>query len=38
MAWGGKVENITEAQQAFRHRACMNSLATRGEWSEHLEK
>jgi fructose-bisphosphate aldolase class I len=38
MAWGGKEENITKAQQAFRHRAHMNSLATKGEWSEHLEK
>ena len=38
MAWGGKDENMAEAQQAFRHRAYMNSLATKGEWSEHLEK
>ena len=38
MAWGGKDENIPEAQQAFRHRAHMNSLATKGEWSEDLEK
>jgi len=29
---------MTKAQQAFRHRAYMNSLATKGEWSEHLEK
>ena len=38
MAWGGKDANIIKAQQAFRHRAHMNSLATKGEWSENLEK
>jgi len=27
-----------EAQQAFEHRAQMNSLAAKGEWSENLEK
>ena len=38
MAWDGKDENIMEAQQAFSHRAHMNSLAAKGEWSENLEK
>lgn len=37
-AWSGKKENIGAAQQAFLHRAHMNSLATRGEWNESLEK
>ena len=38
ITWGGKDENMLEAQQAFEHRAQMNSLAAKGEWSENLEK
>jgi fructose-bisphosphate aldolase class I len=37
-AWLGKTENVAAAQRAFHHRARMNGLATKGEWSEGLEK
>jgi fructose-bisphosphate aldolase, class I len=37
-AWAGKVENVAAAQRAFTHRAMMNSLATRGQWKQDLEK
>jgi fructose-bisphosphate aldolase class I len=37
-AWSGKPENVAAAQRAFTHRARMNSLATKGEWSADLEK
>ncbi|MDX5359870.1 MAG: fructose-bisphosphate aldolase class I [Alphaproteobacteria bacterium] len=37
-AWGGKDENWAAAQRAFAHRARMNGLAAKGEWSEGLEK
>ncbi|MGH6814761.1 MAG: class I fructose-bisphosphate aldolase [Hyphomicrobiaceae bacterium] len=36
-AWGGKAENIAAARQAFAHRAEMNGLAARGQWSRTLE-
>jgi fructose-bisphosphate aldolase class I len=36
-AWSGKPENVPAAQAAFAHRARMNSLAARGEWSAPLE-
>src|SRR5690606_13419815 len=36
-AWGGKPENAPAAQAAFAHRAKMNGLAQRGEWSDGLE-
>jgi fructose-bisphosphate aldolase, class I len=36
-AWSGRPENVSAAQQAFEHRARMNSLAARGEWSRALE-
>lgn len=36
-AWGGKSENIVAGQQAFLHRARMNGLAAKGEWSADLE-
>jgi fructose-bisphosphate aldolase class I len=36
-AWAGKAENITAGQQAFTHRALMNSLASKGEWKADLE-
>jgi fructose-bisphosphate aldolase class I len=37
-AWSGKAENVAAGQQAFTHRARMNSLATKGEWKADLEK
>src|ERR1700712_3272882 len=37
-AWLGKSENIAAGQQAFTHRAQMNSLASKGEWKADLEK
>jgi fructose-bisphosphate aldolase class I len=37
-AWSGKAENVAAGQQAFIHRARMNSLATKGEWKADLEK
>lgn len=36
-AWGGKDVNVAAAQQAFKHRAHMNGLASIGEWDESLE-
>lgn len=36
-AWRGKSENIEKAQKIFNHRAKMNFLAAKGEWSEVLE-
>lgn len=36
-AWGGSTERVREGQAAFLHRARMNSLAARGEWSEKKE-
>ena len=37
-AWSGKTENVAAGQQAFTHRAQMNSLASKGEWKADLEK
>ena len=37
-AWSGRPENVAAAQHAFAHRAAMNSLATRGQWKQDLEK
>src|ERR1700742_2731053 len=37
-AWSGKAENLAAGQQAFAHRAMMNSLASRGEWKADLEQ
>ena len=37
-AWSGKSENVAAGQQAFTHRAQMNSLASKGEWKADLEK
>jgi len=37
-AWGGKTENVAAAQRAFSHRARMNGLAAKGDWSADLEK
>ncbi|PHS23038.1 MAG: fructose-bisphosphate aldolase class I [Robiginitomaculum sp.] len=36
-AWRGKAQNRAATQAAFNHRARMNGLATKGEWSEALE-
>jgi fructose-bisphosphate aldolase, class I len=36
-AWSGNPENVRAAQQAFTHRARMNSLASIGEWNLDLE-
>src|SRR4030088_2583844 len=36
-AWSGKAENIAAGQQAFAHRARMNSLASQGAWKADLE-
>jgi fructose-bisphosphate aldolase class I len=37
-AWSGKAENVAAGQRAFIHRARMNSLASKGEWTANLEK
>ena len=37
-AWAGKAGNIGAAQQAFSHRAQMNSLASLGTWKPDLER
>jgi fructose-bisphosphate aldolase class I len=37
-AWSGKTENTAAGQQAFTHRAQMNSLASKGEWKADLEQ
>jgi len=36
-AWSGKAENVKAGQAAFTHRAKMNSLAQKGDWSDGLE-
>ncbi|MGP9812586.1 class I fructose-bisphosphate aldolase [Rhodopseudomonas sp. NSM] len=36
-AWSGKADNVAAGQAAFTHRAKMNSLASKGEWSSDLE-
>ncbi|HWW47778.1 MAG TPA: class I fructose-bisphosphate aldolase [Xanthobacteraceae bacterium] len=37
-AWAGKTDNVVAAQAAFSHRAKMNGLASKGEWTADLEK
>ena len=37
-AWGGKPDNVEAAQAAFTHRAAMNGLAAKGEWTPAAEK
>jgi fructose-bisphosphate aldolase, class I len=37
-AWSGKAENVSAGQQAFTHRAMMNSLASQGAWKADLEQ
>ncbi len=36
-AWSGNPDNVQAAQQAFTHRAHMNSLASTGKWEADLE-
>ena len=36
--FGNNQENIENIQKAFNHRAKMNGLSSKGEWSEELEK
>ena len=36
--FGKKQDNIENIQKAFNHRAKMNGLSSKGEWSEDLEK
>jgi len=36
--FGKNQNNIENIQKAFNHRAKMNSLSSKGEWSENLEK
>jgi len=35
--WAGRAENVAAAQQAFRHRMRMNSLARQGKWRPEME-
>ncbi len=37
-AWRGQAGNVAAAQKAFHHRARMNSLAAKGQWSTESEK
>jgi fructose-bisphosphate aldolase class I len=37
-AWSGRPDNIAAAQHAFTHRARMNGLASKGEWTGDLEE
>ncbi|HEU0083600.1 MAG TPA: class I fructose-bisphosphate aldolase, partial [Bradyrhizobium sp.] len=37
-AWSGRAENTGAGQQAFTHRARMNSLASQGQWHADLER
>jgi fructose-bisphosphate aldolase class I len=37
-AWSGKADNVAAGQQAFTHRARMNSIASKGEWTIDQEK
>jgi len=36
--WRGSASNVGAAQAAFHHRAHMNSLAAKGQWSKDSEK
>ena len=37
-AFGKDQNNLNDIQKAFDHRAKMNGLSSKGEWSESLEK
>ncbi len=36
--WRGSKDNVAAAQKALHHRARMNSLAAKGQWSTEVEK
>ena len=36
--FGNNQDNVENIQRAFNHRAKMNGLSSKGEWSEDLEK
>jgi fructose-bisphosphate aldolase, class I len=36
--WRGAAGNVAAAQKAFLHRAHMNSLAAKGQWTPEVEK
>ena len=36
--WSKDIQNIKGTQEVFNHRAKMCSLASKGKWSEDLEK
>ena len=36
--FGKNQDNVENIQKAFSHRARMNGLSSKGEWSENLEK
>ena len=36
--FGKNQKNVENIQKAFNHRAKMNGLSSKGEWSENLEK
>jgi fructose-bisphosphate aldolase, class I len=36
--WRGSAGNVAAAQKAFHHRARMNSLAAKGQWTPEVEK
>ena len=35
--WAGRTANVPAAQRAFSHRARMNALASRGQWTTERE-
>ena len=35
--WAGRTANVRAAQRAFSHRARMNALASRGQWTTERE-
>ena len=35
--WSKDIKNVKETQNIFNHRARMNTLAAKGEWSKNLE-
>ena len=37
-AFGKNLDNVQKIQSVFAHRAKMNGLSSKGEWSENLEK
>jgi fructose-bisphosphate aldolase class I len=37
-AWKDQAGNVAAAQKAFHHRARMNSLAAKGQWTSGVEK